>query len=323
MSRILVTGASGFVGQALLRELVAAGHEVNAAVRNQQAALNVANQARSVITGEISEETDWGEAVQGCESVIHLAARVHVMKEKAEDPLEAFRRVNVRGTGQLAQAALKAGVKRFIYLSSIKVNGEQTQVVPFAHDDTPAPGDAYAQSKSEAEVLLREFEGKGLETVIVRSPLVYGPGVKGNFLALMKWVAQGIPLPLACIENSRSLVYVGNLVDALMVCVTHEQAAGETFLISDQHDFSTPDLICELARTIGRRPRLFCVSPFVLQFIARLAGRSDEAQRLLSSLVVDTSRLTDILQWRPPYTAQTGLRATAEWFLSSRRNPAS
>ncbi|MBU6460584.1 MAG: NAD-dependent epimerase/dehydratase family protein [Proteobacteria bacterium] len=315
--RILVTGASGFVGQAVVRILSLANEEVVAAVRNETAALSLPQGVKAVLVGDMDDTLVWDEALDGCEAVIHLAARVHVMKEDNPNPLDAFRRVNVAGTAALAQAALKAGVRRFIYLSSIKVNGEATHVVPFSSDDMPAPRDPYARSKAEAEACLDAFEGQGLEVVIVRPPLVYGPGVKGNFLALMNMVHKGIPLPLACVKNARSAVYVENLAHLLLVCLRHEKAAGGVFLACDGSVWSTPQLIRELAQKLGRTPRLFCITPFVLRFLARFVGRAAQMERLLSSLVVDADPLRQVLDWTPPYSAEEGLEKTVAWFLLS------
>lgn len=334
--RILVTGANGFIGQALCRTLLAFGHGVRCAVRTGSSkgkggysrlagragdtpARDGLDIAETVVTGAIGPETDWTEALTGIETVVHLAARVHAFKERVRDPLAEFRHVNVAGTERLARMAASAGVRRLVYVSSIKVNGESTPESPFTEDDAPEPQDAYGQSKQEAEQALRKIaEETGLEVVIVRPPLVYGPGVGANFLRMMNWINRGLPLPLDSVRNSRSLIYLGNLVDALVTCVMHPRAAGKIFLVSDGEDVSTPELIRRLAQAMGRRPRLVSLPPVLLLLAGLLTGKSAEVERLLGSLRVDSSRIRRELQWTPSFSMDQGLRETVRWYLGTR-----
>jgi UDP-glucose 4-epimerase len=312
--RILVTGATGFVGTALCSRLAVQGDEVVAAARRPGA-----NGARPGDTpgavvwanvGEVGRDTDWRDALTGVEAVVHLAARVHVMKETASDALTAFRRVNVEGTLRLAQDAAAAGVRRFVFVSTIKVNGEGRDA-PYRETDVPAPEDAYAVSKWEAEQgLQRIAQETGLEVVILRPPLVYGPGVKANFMRLMQIVQSGWPLPLGAIRNRRSLLYLGNFVDAIRLCVEHPAAAGRTFLVDDGEPVSTPDLIRAVAQAMGRPARLLAVPVGLLDFVGALLGRRAAVARLTGSLWVDSSAIRSRLGWSPPYTLRQGLDAT-------------
>ena len=306
--RVLVTGATGFVGGAVVRELAPrAGLVVRAAVRRPVAELrpNV-EQAR---VADLDGATSWADAVRDVDVVVHAAARVHVMSETAVDPLAEFRRVNVAGTLNLARQAVRAGVRRFVFVSSIKVNGEETMPGrPYTGDDEPAPVDAYGLSKREAEdglhVLARET---GLELVVIRPVLVYGPGVKGNFRTLVDWLRRGVPLPLGSIRNARSLVALANLVDLIRVAMEHPAAAGETFLVSDGEDVSTPALLRRTAAALGTRARLIPVPPALLETAARLLGRADVARRLCGSLQVDITKTRQRLRWSPPVSLDTGL----------------
>lgn len=305
----LVTGAGGFIGSALVKALD--GHPVRRALRTPSATA----QADDFVCGDIGPDTDWQPALRDVDCVVHLAARTHVLQENMADPLAAYRCVNVDGTRRLAEQAVAAGVQRFVFLSSIKVNGESTSSRPFSTDDTPAPEDAYGISKLEAENALREIADRsGMEWVILRPPLVYGPGVKGNFLQLLKAVAKGVPLPLASIDNRRSLVYVGNLVDAIIACIREPAAAGRTFLVSDGEDLSTPELIRRLATALGRRPRLLPCPPALLALAARLCGREAAFRRLSGSLAVDISALQQTLHWQPRYSTNQGFSATVQWY---------
>ena len=274
----------------------------------------------TVTVGAIDGETDWSATLNGVDTVIHLAARVHVMKDKAADPLAEFLKVNLYGTSNLAQQAASAGVKRFVYVSSVKVNGEQTTVNrPFTETDEPDPQDPYGISKWRAEQDLQRIAHEtGLEVVIVRPPLVYGPGVKGNFISLLAAIDRGIPLPLAGANNMRSLVYVGNLVDALIACATHPAAAGQTYLVSDGADVSTAQLVEKIAVALGRKSRSFYLFPGLLRAVATLLGRTEQMDRLFGSLRVNDEKLRRELGWSPPYTLEQGLRATADWYGSLR-----
>jgi nucleoside-diphosphate-sugar epimerase len=247
--------------------------------------------------------------------VVHLAARVHVMNDTAADPLAEFRRTNTAGTEHLARCAAAAGVKRLVFVSTIKVNGEETRDRPFIESDPACPGDPYGISKWEAEqVLARVAADTGLEYVILRPPLVYGPGVKGNFLKLLSAIERGVPLPLAAIANRRSLLYLGNLVDALILAATHSLAAGKTFLVSDGQDVSSPELILRLAKEMDAPGRLLHCPRSLLRLGGRLLGRADAVSRLVESLQVDSSAIRSELGWEPPFSLEDGLKATAEWY---------
>jgi nucleoside-diphosphate-sugar epimerase len=312
MLRFLVTGANGFVGKSLCVELFRQGYAVRAAVRSANLRIDDFERAR---VGSIDSGTDWTAALCGVDIVIHLAARAHVMKESVADPLAEFLRVNLYGTENLARQAARAGVKRLVYMSSIKVNGERS-TLPFVESDEPNPQDPYGVSKCEAEQALHRVAAEtGLEIVIVRSPLVYGPGVKGNFAQMLKVLRSGIPLPLASVRNLRSLIYVGNLVDALIACATHPAAAGQTYLITDGEDISTPDLLRRLGAAMGHPARLLPCSVALLRLGGRLFGKSEQVDRLLDSLRVDNGKICRELNWSPPCSLQQGLCATVEQLL--------
>lgn len=305
--KFLITGANGFVGKQLCAELPRRGHAVCAAVR--AVALSIEDVEISVV-GSIDGGTDWSAALVGKDVVIHLAARVHVMQDDSADPLAEYRKVNVAGTENLARQAARAGVKRLVYVSSIKVNGEETFGV-FSEADAPYPQDPYGISKWEAEQALHRIaEETGLEVVVVRPPLVYGPGVKGNFAQMIRVLHKGIPLPLALVRNRRSLVYVGNLVDALILCATHPAAVGQTYLVSDGEDVSTPDMLRQLGAAMGRPARLFPCPRTLLRLAGRMTGKADQIERLLGSLQVDSGKVQRELGWQPPYTLSEGLRLT-------------
>ena len=248
------------------------------------------------------------------DAVVHLAARVHVMNDTATDPLSAFRQVNVAGTERLAHVATAHGVRRFVYISSVKVNGAGCKK-PFTEYDIPAPDDPYGISKREAEQVLHHIAGDtGLEVVILRPPLVYGPGVKANFLSLFKIVDRGIPLPLASINNHRSLIYLGNFIDAITSCINQPKTAGQTYLVSDDEDVSTPELIQRVAVALGRPARLFPFPPSFMRFAGKLLGKLDAVERLVGSLTIDSSKIQRELGWKPPYTMEQGLKETGEWY---------
>lgn len=312
-STVLVTGANGFVGSALCAALAAAGYRVRAATRTPDQPVDDVS-AEWVTVGNIDDATDWGRALQGVEGIVHLAARVHVMRETAADPLAEFRQLNVAATAHVARQAVAAGVRRFVYVSTIKVNGERTEGCAFTSDAVPQPEDAYAQSKLEAEQVLRELgERTGLEVVIVRPPLVYGPGVKGNFLSLLRWVNRGLPLPLARCANRRSLVGITNLADLLIRCISHPAAAGRVFLAGDGEDLSTPELVRRLARALNRPARLVPVPQSLLRFAARSLGRQGAYERLCGSLQIDIGDARRLLDWIPPLSVDDELERTARW----------
>jgi nucleoside-diphosphate-sugar epimerase len=299
--KVLVTGANGFVGTAVANALDRSGHHVVRAVR---LALPGA-----ILIGNIDAFTNWRDALADCDVVVHLAARVHQMHDDVADPLTEFRRVNTDGTICLAEQAQNLGVKRLIFLSSVKVNGEESDRA-YRQSDLPTPRDPYGQSKLEAEQALRRMSvGTDMDVVVVRPPLVYGPGVKANFQAMIRWLHRGIPLPLASVtENRRSFVALDNLVDLLMTCIDHPAAANQTFLVSDGEDLSTADLLSRLGQAMDKPARLFPVSPALLELGASLLGKGDMAQRLLGNLQVDISYTRNTLKWSPPISVDEGLR---------------
>lgn len=314
--KVLVTGSNGFTGKPLCVELAKRGWRVRAGVRSGNA---VSTDGDYAVTGPISGETDWRECLQGIDHVIHLAARVHVMHDSAADPLSSFLTVNFHGTVNLARQSAAAGVKRFIYLSSIKVNGESSHTAVFTEQSPPQPRDAYAISKFRAEQALVEIGREtGLEIVIIRPPLVYGPGVKANFLRLLHLVNRGLPLPLASVHNRRSLVSIENLVDFICSCLQHPTAAGQTFLVSDDNDLSTPALLQCMAEAMSRPLRLFPCPAAVLRLIASLVGRAAEIDRLCGSLRVDIGKAREVLSWQPPFTVSHGINQTVQWYLQHR-----
>ena len=301
---IAVTGATGFVGQALCRHLSAHGQDVVPIVRK------ASGLPQEVAVGSISSATGWQLALTGCDAVVHLAARVHVMDDTAQDPLALYRATNTEATLNLAWQAAAAGVKRFVFISSIKVNGEGREA-PYRETDVPAPEDAYAISKWEAEQGLQRIAADtGMEVVILRPPLVYGPGVKANFLRLLRTVKRGWPLPLGAIRNQRSLLFLGNFVDAIRLCVEHPAAAGQTFLLDDGQAVSTPELIRAVACAMGRPSRLLAVPVWLLRFAGTLLGKRAAVDRLTGSLHVDSSAIRSRLGWVPPFSMEAGLAQT-------------
>ena len=315
--RFLVTGANGFIGHVLCETLVQLGHDVLGAVRSGDVISDLKFPCISV--GDINDKTDWSVALTDIDVIIHLASRVPVMNETPLDALREFRRTNVFGTEHLARSAAIAGVKRLVFVSSIKVNGEETiGGHSFRELDVPLPQEPYGTSKWDAEqVIHRVAQETDLEIVIVRPPLVYGAGVKGNFAQMMRVVDKGIPLPLASVKNLRSLVYLGNFVDALRLCATHSAAAGQTYLVSDAEDVSTPELLRQLGKAIGRLTLLLPCPPILLKLVGRLLGRSEQIDRLLGSLQVDSCKLSHELGWHPPYSLHQGIQITAEWYKES------
>jgi nucleoside-diphosphate-sugar epimerase len=311
----MVTGANGFVGKPLCAELRRQGHSVRAALRSANTPVE---DVEVVATGAIDGRTDWTDALRGVDGVIHLAARAHVMKETAADPLAEFLKVNLHGTANLAQQAARAGMKRLVYVSSIGVNGNRTDgAQTFSETDTPHPHNDYALSKWQAEQALRRIaQETGLEVVIVRPPLVYGPAAKGNFPRLLTAIDKGMPLPLGGADNARSLIYAGNLVSALIACATHPAAAGKTYLVRDGEDISTALLVEKIAVALGRKNRAFYFPPVLLRAAAAVLGRSDRIDSLFCSLRISDAKIRGELGWAPPYTLEQGLRVTADWFRS-------
>jgi nucleoside-diphosphate-sugar epimerase len=312
----LVTGANGFVGLALGARLRKDGTSVRSAVRTLGS--NAAS-VDLVEIGDLDAATDWADALVHVSHVVHLAARVHVMNDTGADQLAKFRRVNVEGTANLAHQAAAAGVRRFVYLSSIKVNGEFTERGrPFTADDAPAPEDPYGVSKHETEQLLRRLAAETeMEVVIIRPPLVYGPRVKANFEALMRWLARDRPLPLAAATgNRRSFVGLDNLVDLIVTCLNHPAAANQTFLASDDEDLSTVDLLQRLGDALGHPSRLFYMPPALLKVGAKVVGQSGAYQRLCGSLQLDIAKTRKLLGWAPPVSVDDGLRRAAKGFCA-------
>jgi UDP-glucose 4-epimerase len=313
---ILVTGATGFVGSALVRRLAANHAFVGVVAAVRRIAVAWPEGVRQVQVGDLLPTADWSMALKGVDAVVHCAARVHVMNDDATDALQAYREANVNGTLNLARQAAHAGVRRFVFVSSIKVNGEATQPgQPFTADDVPEPLDPYGVSKLEAEQGLWEIETQmGMEVVIVRPPLVYGPGVKANFASMLRWVARGIPLPLGAIHNARSMVALDNLVDLLVNCLKLPAAAGQIFLVSDGEDMSTTELLRRTAQAMGKEAFLLPVPAFVLEWGAAFLGKRAVAQRLFGSLQVDIYKTRQLLGWIPPISVDEGLRRAAQGF---------
>ncbi|MEW5546974.1 UDP-glucose 4-epimerase family protein [Pseudomonas soli] len=312
--KVFLTGASGFVGGAVLRRLSSEGREVIAAVRKGGAKLSAS--VRTFTFEAFEEGNDWHEVLAECDVVIHSAARVHVMNDTETDPLAAFRKVNVQGTLALARQAIAAGVKRFVFISSIKVNGEGTpKGKPYSADDQPMPLDPYGVSKMEAEVALRKLaQQSGLEVVIIRPVLVYGPGVKANFLNMMRWLDRGVPLPFGAIDNRRSLVALDNLVDLIVTCMDHPAAANQTFLVSDGEDLSTTALLRRMAIALGKTARLLPIPDWALSAAAISLGKRSLSQRLCGSLQVDIRKTRELLGWQPPVKVDVALLAAAKHY---------
>lgn len=312
MSTILVTGASGFVARSLITEIKASGNRVVGVSRVPS--VSEADEFFSV--PDFAVNGVWKRPLESCDIVMHLAARVHVMNDSSDNPLAEFRKTNVDGTLNLAKQASLAGVKRFIFVSSIKVNGEYTETgVPFTEADLPKPQDAYGISKLEAEQgLMLIAQQTGMEVVIIRPPLVYGAGVKANFASMLRMVARGIPLPLGAIYNKRSLVYIDNLISLILKCIEHPAAVNQVFLVSDGHDLSTTELLRGCAAALGVKARLLPIPQKPLEAFAAMIGKKDVAQRLCGNLQVDISKARSLLGWIPPVSVEEGLRATAEDF---------
>lgn len=317
--KLLITGANGFVGQALCVHLAKQHHAVTAQARKSYS-LSFVEQETQYLCRRIADLDHISEekrSLEGFDALIQCAARVHQVNDTSADPLAAYREVNTQATLALATAAAQAGVRRFVFLSSVKVNGEFTCAdEPFVADQA-APQDPYAISKWEAEQGLREIAAKtGMHVVIIRPPLVYGPGVKANFLTMMRWLYRGIPLPFGAINNQRSLVALPNLVDFITLCLTHPKAANQTFLISDQQDLSTSQLLRGLGHALHRPARLIPVPQSLLENGLKALGKNGIAQRLCGNLTVDSSPASELLDWKPPLSVQQGLQLTADHFLN-------
>ncbi|MGY5710060.1 UDP-glucose 4-epimerase family protein [Vibrio cincinnatiensis] len=314
---ILITGSNGFLGSHIIE-------------RMKDKPLILLDRGRDnkhpvypFFQCEINRNHDYSKVLQGCKTVIHCAARVHIMDDSEAEPLTLYREVNTAGTVNLAKQAIDSGVKRFIFISSIKVNGEGTLVGrPFKTENNHAPEDDYGLSKSEAEKqLIALAKDSGMEVAIIRPTLVYGPEVKANFASLMNLVAKGIPLPFGCItKNKRSLVSVDNLVDLIITCIDHPKAANQVFLVSDDHDVSTSEMVREMAIALGKPTWQLPVPIWCYKLAGKLFNKSDVVDRLIGSLQVDISHTKETLGWAPPQTLQEGFKKTAEAFLSSKKN---
>ncbi|MBT5048669.1 MAG: SDR family oxidoreductase [Rhodospirillaceae bacterium] len=317
MTRVLVTGAKGFVGRAVCRRLQAARFDVVAAVRDDKATVE-ADETRYL--GDLTKSEDFDRHLSGCDVVVHLAARVHVMNDPSTDPDVLYSEMNVAVTKRLAEAALRLGIKRFVFLSSIKVNGDETTLAPFTEADPPNPQDAYGRSKQAAEQILMGMATQtALEPVILRVPLVYGPDVKANFLSLLKLCDSSMPLPFGAIsENRRSLIYVENLADAIATAIDHPNAGGQIFLVSDGPPVSTASLVAAIRAAFGRPNGLIPVPPGFLRFLLSLIGKSATTDRLTGSLEIDDSLIRQKLGWTPPATFKEGLAATIGWYRDTR-----
>ena len=310
MKKILVTGANGFIGQNIYKHLMKLNYFVRGAVRNLDTVL-IDSYTKYISVGNIDAKTNWDQALDGIDYIIHCAGKAHATNKKVE--LDIYRKVNREGTKHLAEQAVIAGVKRFIFLSSVKVNGESTSNSDdpkiFTNDDTPNPHDNYAISKFEAEQALWEVAFKtDLEVVVIRPPLVYGHGAKSNLDRLIKFIHSKIPLPFGGIQNKRSLIGIDNLIDVLTRCLEHTDVAGKTFLVSDGEDLSTPELIRLIASTIGQPAKLFSVPTFVLNFFGFIVGKQSEINRLTRSLQIDDSYVREILNWTPPVSVEEGIK---------------
>ncbi len=314
---MLVTGASGFVGGHLCAALAPEGWAVRAAVRSPEAAGRLPRGVEPFYVSGIGPETDWGEGLEGVDAVAHLAGRAHVTKEESADPLEAYREINVGGTRRLAEACAEAGVKRLVFVSSVKAVGEGSPVA-YTEESPCWPEDAYGVSKTEAEDALAGVSARtGLEAVVLRPPLVYGPGVKANFRMLMRLVRKGMPLPLGLVRNERSMIYVRNLTATISACIEHPAAAGETFFVADGESPSTRELVTRMGCLMKRPARLVPVPVPLLRLGGRVMGRSGQVDRLVGSLTVSTAKIRRLLGWSPQFSPDEGLRETVDWYVAS------
>jgi nucleoside-diphosphate-sugar epimerase len=314
MQKVFITGASGFVGSVLCRRLSREGIPIRAGVRKISDCVKQPIGCEVIETGDIVEFKDWKAALSEVKTVVHLASRVLKRRQKTVNSAALYRLVNIEASLRLARSAAAFGVRRFIYLSTVKVHGEEAKY-PYIESSPASPKDAYAGSKWEAEQGLLEIGEKfGIEIIILRPPLVYGPFVKSNFYSLMQLIDKGVPLPFDSLRNRRSLVYVGNLEDAIFTCIDHQNAGGKIFMVSDGEHLSTPDLIRRLARAMGKPARLFPVPSALLLRVAKLPGRLKSLSKITGSLTVDNSKIRNDLEWTPPFSVEEGIRETMAWY---------
>jgi nucleoside-diphosphate-sugar epimerase len=312
---VLVTGATGFVGRVICARLHTEGMNVRGTLLSSETPSALVSGVEPVVIEPLGPATRWETALSGIDTVIHLAARVHIMRESAADPLREFLTVNTEATSHLARKASASGVRRIVFMSTIGVNGDDSGSTPYREDDEPHPQNNYSFSKYEAEKQLWRLASEtGLEVVVIRAPFVYGQNNPGNFLSLLRVVSTGIPLPLASVDNKNSLIYVGNLADALWVCASHPDAAGNTYLVSDGEEVSTPELIRRTANALGVKARLFHLPEVLIRKLGVITGKTPAVGRLLGTLTVNTSKIRNELGWTPPFSMDEGLRDTAKWF---------
>jgi nucleoside-diphosphate-sugar epimerase len=315
--KTIITGATGFVGNALVKQLLVGNYEVVGTVRTSNSMLP--DGVNRLLIPDILDEIQWNYVLEGVDVVIHCAARAHIMNDRVADPLAEFRQVNTAGTLNLARQAAEAGVRRFVFISSIKVNGELTEGMRFSSEDAFVPTDPYGLSKYEAEQgLLALAKETGMEVVIIRPTLVYGSGVKGNFASLLKWMKRGVPLPFGAINNQRSFIALDNLVDFIIHCINHPKAANEIFLISDGEDVSTTELLQKVAHAFGKRALLLPIPVSWMKLAAKLLDKADVANRLFGSLQVDSSKAYELLGWEPIITMDEQLKKIADAYLNEK-----
>ena len=317
MNHILITGITGFVGQALLKKLQGMDVVVRGAIRDLST--NIMEQPEELVAvGDIGPGTDWSYALDGIDVVIHLAGKAHVT-DGGEDQTKEFHRVNTQGTAHLCRMAVSYGVRRFIYISTVKVHGETSAVEPFSEKDIPAPTGGYATSKFEAEQSIHAITANSdMKAIILRPPMIYGPGLKGNLPRLIRLIDTGVPLPLSSIKNRRSLLNISNLTDLIARLINHPVSGARTFLVSDGQDLSTRDLVYLLAKAMGKKARLFPCSPSIIMSIAGPLKRKDDIERILGSLFVDSSFVQKELNWKPPHSVWSGLKDTVTWYRNQK-----
>ena len=319
LDSVLITGVNGFIGSALCAKMLFDGWTVRGTVRNAQHSNLLPPNLEPIIIESIGSDIDWSKALNGVDSVVHLAALIHLKDNSGADQFRKFRYINTVATEHLARTAATSGCRRFIFLSSVKVNGEE-KAKPYTEKDIPKPIDPYGISKWEAEKLLHKISAEtGMEVVIIRPPMVYGPNVKANFLLLFKVVERGIPLPMTSINNRRSFIYLGNLIDAVVTCIKHPKASGQTYFVSDGEDVSTPELIQRISYSLGKPTRLFPFPPVMLKIAGIITGKTVTIDRLLHSFSIDCSKISNELNWKAPFTMEQGLRETAQWYKERRQ----